>query len=247
MAKATVSSNISEVELPPTHSASLLPTMLECFTNELSWEFQITHQLLQNLTTDSLGYKVTPTSITLGRRAIRLAQIPTICFHILHADTHDANNAPEDVEPQFKDQIIKLFAKNSEQALTLLKSYDNQELQKDWTFTHGAKKLFSLPRGYVLRTWGYGHLIHYRAQLQMVMRLAGLETIPIYVHPQKGYFNNSSWQGTEHEHQEIRKQEKHTIAKKLLDSNQDAQFISKVTGLTCEEVMRLLKAPHRHH
>ena len=56
----------------------------------------------------------------------------------------------------------------------------DEELEKDWSMTHGEEALFTLPKKQVLRLFCMNHLVHHRAQLGTYLRLLNISVPAVY-------------------------------------------------------------------
>ena len=147
-------------------------TKAQAFLQELNQEAVATRQILLAVPFDKADWKPHDKSMTLGRLATHVAEIPS-CFGItLLQDVLDF--AAGDYKPFVaKDtaDLIALLDKNLKNAEEVLNTFPDDKMPDNWTMRAGETVFFSLPKEQVVRTWCLNHWYHHRAQLGVYLRL----------------------------------------------------------------------------
>ena len=146
---------------------------------ELTLEAAVTRRYLDSVPFDKLDYKPTEKSETLGRLAVHVAEIIawwTSCMDNYKLDFIDFE--PKDIKT--KDELLLYFDNLLADAKTALTKVKDEEMEKEWSMTHGDDILFTLPKRQVARLFCMNHLVHHRAQLGMYLRLLDIPVPATY-------------------------------------------------------------------
>jgi uncharacterized damage-inducible protein DinB len=154
-----------------TNTAAQNPA-LQGMINELTHEAAQTRKMLERVPFDKLDYKPHEKSMSLGRLATHVAELPrmiTVAF-----DTDELDFAKQEYKPhvaQDKTELLQIFDEKVQNALASLHAADNESMMQPWTMRHGEQIFFTLPRIAVVRNVAMNHLIHHRGQLSVYLRL----------------------------------------------------------------------------
>ncbi len=155
--------------------------MLEFLLAELKKETKATLRLIQALPDDQLSWKPHEKSFSLGGLALHMAQSLESVLKFIEAGILAHEDMSFDFpEAESKDQILKTFEENAEQARTTLESWGEEGLLEKWKFTKGGETLSEIPRAMILRTVFFNHLYHHRGQLTVYLRLLDVPVPSIY-------------------------------------------------------------------
>ncbi|MBX7043982.1 MAG: DinB family protein [Ignavibacteria bacterium] len=139
---------------------------------ELEQEAQSTRKMLERLPADKLTWKPHEKSMTLGRLAMHLAEIPGWVNATLLADELDFEKMDyKPVEAASSEEAVKKFDETLAAAIETLKKTDDAEMMKNWTMRSGDQVYFTMPKIAVLRGFVYSHLVHHRGQMSVYLRL----------------------------------------------------------------------------
>ncbi len=139
---------------------------------ELEQEAQSTRKMLERLPADKLTWRPHEKSMTLGRLAMHLAEIPGWVNATLLADELDfAKMDYKPVEAVSSEEAVKKFDGTLASAIETLKKTDDAEMMKNWTMRNGDQVYFTMPKIAVLRGFVYSHLVHHRGQMSVYLRL----------------------------------------------------------------------------
>ena len=140
---------------------------------ELQHEAVSTRKMLERVPADKFGWKPHEKSMTLGRLASHIAEIPGWTNETINQDVLDfAKMEYEPFEPNSAEELVKFFDDKLASALDTLKNNATDEnLMGMWTMKNGETVYMTMPRIAVMRGFVLSHLIHHRAQLGVYLRL----------------------------------------------------------------------------
>ena len=153
--------------------ASLLP--------EFDQEMAGTRKTLERIPEDKLEFKPDPKSMTLGRLAGHVAEMPGWGAMTLNTESLDVGLGNfEPTIAKSKDQLLAVFDKNAADARAAIAAASDENLMKPWTLLMKGQTMFTMPRIAVIRTMVMNHTIHHRAQLTVYYRLTGVPVPGMY-------------------------------------------------------------------
>lgn len=151
---------------------------------EFDHETAVTRTLLERVPDDKAGWAPHPRSMTLGRLAIHLASIPNWVVPTLRDDELDLApiGKPAWLPPEWQSaaHALDVFAASIAKARAALVATADLEMGTLWTLKKGGEKMFTMPRGAVLRSFVFNHSIHHRAQLGVYLRLLDIPVPSMY-------------------------------------------------------------------
>lgn len=153
----------------------------DAFLPEFDHETGTTRRLLERVPEDRFGWKPHPKSMTLGRLATHVAEIPawgTMALTKTEVDFASGSYQPR--EAASREEILALFDENVRGTRKLIAEVTDGELMLTWTLKTDGKPLLSMPRVAVLRSLVMNHLIHHRGQLSVYLRLNDVLLPAIY-------------------------------------------------------------------
>jgi uncharacterized damage-inducible protein DinB len=138
---------------------------------EFDEEMKNTRKLLECVPDGKFAYQPHPKSMTLGRLASHVAEIPSWTAFTL--DTELLELGP-DFKPEIaasRAELLQKFDRGVAEARRKIAAATDQDWQKTWTFRYAGETIMSMPRSAVMRGTILNHLIHHRAQLGVFLRL----------------------------------------------------------------------------
>jgi uncharacterized damage-inducible protein DinB len=151
---------------------------------EFDHEMASTRKTLERVPDDKFGWKPHEKSMTLGRLAGHLAEMPGWCVPTLNQESLDlapvGGEAVQSAQPATREEVVNLFDRNVAEARAALAAATDEQLMKPWSLLAGGKTIFTLPRAAVIRSMILNHSIHHRAQLGVYLRLNNLPVPSIY-------------------------------------------------------------------
>lgn len=153
-------------------STALLP--------EFDAEMANTRKILERVPDDKFDYKPHDKSMTLGRLASHVAELPNWASHTIQMEVLEMTPGQKPYQAETGAQLLSDFDKYVSEARALIAGASDEDLHKIWTFRYGGKDVMAMPRVAVLRGMVMNHLIHHRAQLGVYLRLNDVEIPGMY-------------------------------------------------------------------
>jgi len=147
---------------------------------EFDQEVKSTRKLLDCVPDGKFDYKPHEKSMTLGRLAAHVAEMPSYMISTLRLERLDFTGEEKPFAPATRQELLDAFDKNSTEARELLAKATDEELAKVWTLTYKGQQIFAMPRTAVLRSMVLSHLIHHRGQLGVYLRMNNVEIPGMY-------------------------------------------------------------------
>jgi uncharacterized damage-inducible protein DinB len=150
---------------------SIAQSMLPEFDHEMT----TTRKVLECVPEGKGDWKPHPKSMTLGRLAGHLVELPGWGATTLTSTELDfAPVGGTAWSPTFfttRAATLKLFDENVAIARAALQKVADADLMVPWSLKSGGKTLMTMPRIAVIRSMVMNHIIHHRAQLGVYLRL----------------------------------------------------------------------------
>lgn len=147
----------------------------DAFLEELEQEAPLTRRYLERVPEDKLLWKPHQKSMTLGRLANHIAELPNWGELILTQDEFDiAPSGEESYEVSQADNvkdILAIYDANLERLRERLDATADDAFMQTWTLKNGGQEVFSAPRAGVTRSSVFNHIVHHRAQLSVYLRM----------------------------------------------------------------------------
>jgi uncharacterized damage-inducible protein DinB len=155
-------------------------TIPELLLLEFDEEMASTRRMLERVPEASLSWKPHEKSMTLGRLASHVADLPNRCVAIIGTETFVR---PPDFKPfgaASSQELLEHFDAASGAARSALTELREEQLPVLWTIRFGERVMASLPRAMALRRIFLNHLIHHRGQLSVYLRLLDVAVPGMY-------------------------------------------------------------------
>jgi len=146
-------------------------TIAQMLLPEFDQEMKNTRKLLQCVPDGKFDFKPHEKSMTLGRLATHVAEIPNYLISTLRLERLDFTGEEKRFEPSNCKELLESFDKLSAEARELLAKATDEDLAKIWTLTYKGQQIFAMPRTAVVRSMVISHLIHHRGQLGVYLRM----------------------------------------------------------------------------
>jgi uncharacterized damage-inducible protein DinB len=151
------------------------------FLAELEQEAHSTRRLLQGVPADKLSWTPHEKSMSLGRQALHVAEIPGLLAGMLLQPQFDfADAAGPGEEPASVEAIVAAFDEGVTAARTAIEGWSADELAASWRVLKEGRTLMVPTRSEALRTFLFNHLYHHRGQLMVYLRLLDVPLPSIY-------------------------------------------------------------------
>ena len=139
---------------------------------EMKREAEATKKLLACVPTDKLEWRPHEKSMTLGRLASHIAEIPHWVSRPLESDEFDmAAQVLKPANCQSTEEILELFDTKYNAAVAALEKATDEQLAQQWTFRRGEVILNQFSRYNAIRFMMGNHQVHHRGQLSVYLRL----------------------------------------------------------------------------
>ena len=151
---------------------------------EFDHEMANTRKTLERIPDDKLGWKPHEKSMTLGRLAGHIAELPGWGAITVNQDSIDV--APVGAPPQTgvtaksRQEALDMFDAKVAEARAAIAGASDEQLMQPWSLLMGGKSVFTMPKVAVLRGFVMNHTIHHRAQLGVYLRLNDIPVPSIY-------------------------------------------------------------------
>jgi uncharacterized damage-inducible protein DinB len=148
---------------------------------EFDHEMASTRRLLERVPEDRPDWKPHAKSMTLGRLAAHVAEIPGYGLMTLETDGLDfASGKYVPARFESRAQLLELFDDFVRRTRAAIAATDDEAFRRPWTLRNGGQVMFTAPRIGTLRTFCMNHLIHHRGQLTVYLRLLDVPLPGLY-------------------------------------------------------------------
>jgi uncharacterized damage-inducible protein DinB len=152
----------------------------EVFLPELDAEAANTRKLLELVPENQFGYQPHQKSMSLGRLASHIAELPQWVKPTIDQDGLDMQPGSQPYLAASRTELLGTFDKAVAEARQAIAGASDENLTGTWTFSFAGKPVFSNPRHVILRNFVFSHLVHHRAQLGVYLRLNDVEFPGMY-------------------------------------------------------------------
>ena len=157
---------------------SIAETLLPEFDREMG----LTRRLLERVPDGQFAWKPHEKSMTLGRLAEHLAELPMWCrVAVLDSGIDMGTGRPAGyVPPATRSGVLEMFDQNLAAARAALVGRTDAELMAPWKLSNQGKEIFTMPKAVVLRGFVMNHMIHHRGQMSVYLRLHNVPVPSLY-------------------------------------------------------------------
>jgi uncharacterized damage-inducible protein DinB len=153
----------------------------EAFLPQFDHEMTATRKTLERVPEDKLEWRPHEKSMTMGRLAGHVAELPGFATMAIGTDSLNLSARQyTPLIPTSRKQLLEAFEKKIQEARAAIAGASDDHLMKPWSLEYQGKILFTMPRSAVIRTMMLSHLIHHRAQLGVYLRLNNVPVPAIY-------------------------------------------------------------------
>jgi uncharacterized damage-inducible protein DinB len=143
----------------------------EILLSEYDHEMASTRKILAAMPEENFGWKPHEKSMTLGRLASHVAEMPSWAEGTLTTEKLVIGPDFKPFNAATKPEILEFFDKSVAAGRAALAAASDEDLSKNWELEFGGHVIISMPRTAVLRTMVMNHMIHHRGQLSVYLRL----------------------------------------------------------------------------
>lgn len=156
----------------------------EMILPEFDNETAITRKFLERIPNDAFHWQPHEKSMTLGRLAGHLAEIPGWAKETMTLTELDVappgGGAYEPWVPTSHHEVLARFDKSIEAGRAAIANAADEAYTVPWSLKMGGNVAFTMPRLAVLRGMVMNHMVHHRAQLGVYYRLLGVSVPSTY-------------------------------------------------------------------
>ena len=163
------------------HKLKCMP-LIDSLLPEFDREMGLTRRALERVPDGQFEWRPHPTSVTLGRLAEHLTEMPMWASTTMAQRELDATaQRPQDYRPPAtRAAVLGQFDAGYKAARNHLVNKTDAEFAAPWTLKNGGKEVFTAPKGTVMRNFVLNHMIHHRGQLVVYLRMLGVPVPSIY-------------------------------------------------------------------
>ena len=156
--------------------------LIDALLPEFDREMGLTRKLLDRVPDGQFDWKPHPTSVTLGRLAEHLAEMPAWAAMTMTQSTLEmaTQRPPEYQRPATRDAVLAMFDANLKNGRGNLAGKTDGEFMAPWMLTAGGKEVFTMPKVAVMRNFVLNHMVHHRGQFSVYLRMLGVKIPSIY-------------------------------------------------------------------
>jgi uncharacterized damage-inducible protein DinB len=147
---------------------------------EYDQEMANTRKLLERVPEGKYDYKPHEKSMTLGRLAGHVAEVPSYATATIRLEKLEMTGSEKPFTATSRKELLETFDKHATEARAAISGATDADLAKTWTFSYAGQTIFAMPRVAVLRGMVMNHMIHHRAQLGVYLRLNNVEIPGMY-------------------------------------------------------------------
>ena len=148
---------------------------------ELKNESANTKKMIERIPSDKLDWQPHEKSMTIGKLATHIANLPVWIARIINADEFDSASSGSMEKKETTQAILEVFTQKineAEQALTAATS--DEMFNGLWTLSRNNQAIFQLPKMVAIRSFAFNHLYHHRGQLSVYLRLLDIPVPGMY-------------------------------------------------------------------
>ncbi|MBC7447076.1 MAG: DinB family protein [Hymenobacteraceae bacterium] len=148
---------------------------------ELDREALATRRMLERVPAEHFAWQPHAKSMTLGRLATHVAELPAFLNRILDADEFDmAVPRPAPLHAEDSAALLAFFEERLAAGRTALGLTPDEALHQPWTFRAGERVIAQDSKYQMIRHWMMNHQIHHRGQLSVYLRLLDVPVPGMY-------------------------------------------------------------------
>ena len=157
-------------------------SIAESLLPEFDREMGLTRRVLERVPDGQFAWKPHEKSMTLGRLAEHLADLPMWCHVTIVEKGLDVSQGrpPDYSPPATRAEVLARFDKHLAEARSALTGRTDAELMAPWKLSSQGKEVFTMPKAMVLRGFVMNHMIHHRGQMSVYLRLQNVPVPSLY-------------------------------------------------------------------
>lgn len=156
--------------------------LIDALLPEFDREMGLTRRVLDRVPDAQFSWRPHPTSVTLGRLAEHLAELPQWATITMTQSSLEMTTPRPDgyQSPATRDAVLAMMDANIAKARIELVGKTDAEFMAPWTLRAGGKEVFTMPKAAVMRNFVLNHIVHHRGQMTVYLRMLGVAMPSIY-------------------------------------------------------------------
>ncbi len=147
---------------------------IEALLNEMEAESVTTRKMLSRVPTEKFDFKPHPKSMSLGRLATHIAELPG--WVAMGLTTEEMNFARSEWKPMVmpdNQALMEFFEQKLQEGKTALANAREEDLAQTWTLRDGDTIITVQTKAQVVRM-AFSQIVHHRAQIGVFVRLLNI-------------------------------------------------------------------------
>ena len=156
-------------------------SLTKALAAELQQEAKTTRRVLERVPEGSFDWKPHEKSMSLGRLAGHVAELPSFIVPALtQPELNFATGQYQPFVPSSTAELLERFDQTVGKALELLGGQADESMGEEWRLSSGDQTFFKGPRAAAVRVLALNHVVHHRGQLSVYLRLLDVAVPSIY-------------------------------------------------------------------
>ena len=153
----------------------------QAFIAEIQHEAASTKKILARVPEGKFDWKPHEKSMSLGRLATHVAELPGFLHSILTMDDFDfAKGHYKPSHANTPEELMNVFQEKLDEVVQTLQDTSDEKMQANFTLRSGDHVFATVPRMVAVRSMGLNHLIHHRGQIAVYLRLLDVPVPGLY-------------------------------------------------------------------
>jgi len=153
----------------------------QSFIGELKHEAASTKRILERVPEGKFDWKPHEKSMSLGRLASHVAELPGFLNSILTMDDVDfAKGHYKALHPKTPEELLSVFQQKLDEVVETLQNTSDEKMQASFTLRSGDHVIATVPRMVAVRSMALNHIIHHRGQIAVYLRLLDVPVPGMY-------------------------------------------------------------------
>lgn len=147
---------------------------------EFEQEMASTRKILERAPAEKFSWKPHEKSMTLGRLASHVAELPKLVVGIVNSDKIEFGTGAQPFLASSTPELLEELESNVAAARTAIAGASDEHLAQPWRLVFKGQTIFTLPRAAALRSVVMNHVIHHRGQVSVYLRLIDVPVPGMY-------------------------------------------------------------------